>query len=89
MQTIPANKEIEKEKDVGVDDYGWPIGFFEETAGAFQGELLVREHQGEYEVRLELDDWINKIDVYYGVFSECRSTSQFNLRSKLIAAKNI
>jgi hypothetical protein len=56
MQTIPANKELEKEKDVGVDEYGWPIGFFEETAGAFQGELLVREHQGEYEVRLELDD---------------------------------
>ena len=75
--------------ETAVDEYGWPIGFFEETAGAFQGEPLVREHQGEYEVRLELDDWINKTDVYYGVFSECRSTSQFNLRSKLIAAKNI
>ncbi len=37
------------------DANGWPIGFFEETAGAWQGEPLVREAQGEYEQRLELE----------------------------------
>ena len=75
--------------ETAVDEYGWPIGFFEETAGAFQGEPLVREHQGEYEVRLELDDWINKTDVNYAVFSECGSSWQFNLRSKSLQKKQI
>ena len=27
---------------------GWPPGFFERTAGAWQGEPLTREPQGEY-----------------------------------------
>ncbi len=30
---------------------GWPPGFFEATAGAWQGEPLQREPQGEYEQR--------------------------------------
>ena len=29
----------------------WPLGFFERTAGVWQGEPLTREPQGEYEVR--------------------------------------
>ena len=29
----------------------WPPGLYEATAGAWQGEKLVREPQGEYEVR--------------------------------------
>jgi len=33
---------------------GWPPGFFEETAGAWQGEPLERPDQGEFEVREEL-----------------------------------
>ena len=37
------------------DANGWPIGFFEETAGAWEGEPLVLEAQGEYEQRLELE----------------------------------
>ena len=36
------------------EDLGWPPGFFEQTAGCWQGEPLVREPQGEYEVRDEL-----------------------------------
>ncbi len=36
------------------DANDWPIGFFEETAGAWAGEPLIREPQGEYEQRLEL-----------------------------------
>jgi hypothetical protein len=30
---------------------GWPPGFFERTAGAWQGEPLTREPQGEYQER--------------------------------------
>ena len=37
------------------DANGWPFGFFEATAGAWAGEPLVREPQGDYEQRLELD----------------------------------
>jgi hypothetical protein len=32
----------------------WPEGFFERTAGCFAETLLVRENQGEYEVREEI-----------------------------------
>ncbi len=34
---------------------GWPAGFFEETYGSFREQPPVREPQGEYEVRDELD----------------------------------
>ncbi len=33
------------------EELGWPPGFFEETAGAWQGEPLERGPQGEYEER--------------------------------------
>lgn len=36
------------------DELGWSPGFFESTAGKWQGSL-VRESQGEFEVREELD----------------------------------
>ncbi|NCO33496.1 MAG: hypothetical protein AUJ92_03730 [Armatimonadetes bacterium CG2_30_59_28] len=36
------------------NDTGWPPGFIERTAGVWAGEKLVREPQGEYEVREEL-----------------------------------
>lgn len=36
-----------------VDTNGWPIGFFERTFGSWVGDPLVREPQGEYEVREE------------------------------------
>ncbi len=35
---------------------GWPPGFFEQTAGQWTGEMLVREPQGEYEVRKSWND---------------------------------
>jgi hypothetical protein len=31
------------------EELGWPAGFFEQTAGAWAGEPLVRGDQGEYE----------------------------------------
>ena len=34
---------------------GWPPGFFEQTYGSFHDQPLVRESQGEYEIRDELD----------------------------------
>jgi hypothetical protein len=36
------------------DERGWPVGFFEETAGAWSGEPLDRGEQGTYERREEL-----------------------------------
>jgi len=38
-----------------LEELGWPKGFFEETAGAWAGEPLVREPQGVYEVRKPLE----------------------------------
>ena len=55
MQPTRPIIEDEAESNTGVDANGWSIGFFEATAGAFQGEPLVRALQGEYEERLELE----------------------------------
>jgi hypothetical protein len=33
------------------ESLGWSPGFFEETAGKWEGDPLVRPEQGEYEVR--------------------------------------
>jgi hypothetical protein len=32
---------------------GWPAGFFEQTYGSFSDQPLVREPQGDYEIREE------------------------------------
>ncbi len=37
------------------ESLGWPQGFFEQTYGRWQGQPLVREPQGDYEVRDELN----------------------------------
>ena len=37
------------------EELGWPEGFFEKTAGAWAGEPLVREPQGNYETRKLLE----------------------------------
>lgn len=36
------------------EDLGYPPGFFEEVAGSWEGEPLVRVEQGEYQIREEL-----------------------------------
>jgi len=33
------------------EELGWTPGFFERTAGAWEGEPLTRDEQGEYEQR--------------------------------------
>ena len=45
MQPVNATKQ---------EDLGWPPGFFERTFGCWRDEPLVREPQGEYETRDEL-----------------------------------
>ena len=52
---LPLDEPAANGKQEGVDVNGWPIGFFEETAGQWAGEPLARESQGEYEVREELE----------------------------------
>lgn len=60
MQPIQPNIKEQTKSDTDVDANGWPIGFFEETAGSIP-DFPEREHQGEYEERLELDDLVNGI----------------------------
>ena len=43
------------DQDRTATPHGWPVGLFECTAGAWQGEPLVREPQGDYPQRLELE----------------------------------
>jgi hypothetical protein len=45
-------EEADIDQKVATND-GWPAGLFERTAGAWQGEPLTREPQGDYEQRLE------------------------------------
>lgn len=39
------------QEDVSPATEKWPDGFYAATAGAWQGEPLLREEQGKYEVR--------------------------------------
>ena len=54
MQPTQPINEDESEPNTKVDANGWPIGFFEATAGSIP-DLPEREPQGEYEERLELE----------------------------------
>jgi len=36
------------------DASGWPSGFFEQTFGCLRDDPIIRESQGEYEIRVEL-----------------------------------
>jgi hypothetical protein len=36
------------------ENLGWPPGFFEQTYGSFRDQPVMREPQGEYEVREDL-----------------------------------
>lgn len=49
------------------DASGWPVGFFERTAGAWQGEPLEREPQGEYKEATDANGWpVGFIEQTYG-----------------------
>ena len=42
---------IEKEKAKTPEELGWTPGFFDKTFGAWEGELLTRGEQGEFQER--------------------------------------
>ena len=48
------DEETENGKAVKVDKNGYPIGFFEETAGSLADDPIERAPQGEYETREEI-----------------------------------
>jgi hypothetical protein len=56
---------VEPVKTLTEEELGWSPGFFEKTAGAWEGEPLIREPQGEREFSrvssLKLEDW--EIDI--------------------------
>ncbi len=45
------NRNFKVKLIVQPEDLGWTPGFFERTAGAWEGEPLTRGEQGEYEQR--------------------------------------
>ncbi len=51
---VPLNEKAENNEAVEVDKNGYPIGFFEETAGALADDPIERAPQGEIEMREEL-----------------------------------
>jgi hypothetical protein len=45
------NRNFKVKLIVQPEELGWTPGFFEKTAGAWEGEPLTRGEQGEYEQR--------------------------------------
>ena len=55
-QTIEVTvRLVEDANTEQTDANGWPIGFFEATAGCLADDPIERAPQGEYEQRLELE----------------------------------
>lgn len=52
LNVVPVENEVPTKTP---EELGWPEGFFEKTAGAWAGEPLMREPQGEYETRKPLE----------------------------------
>ena len=50
VKIILEAEEIDDELEESCDANGWPIGFFERTAGKWKGPLE-RGDQGEFEIR--------------------------------------
>lgn len=48
-------RPLEETDQQETDANGWPIGFFEATAGCLADDPIERAPQGEYEQRLELE----------------------------------
>jgi hypothetical protein len=51
---LPLDEESENGNAVEVDKNGYPIGFFEETAGSLADDPIERAPQGEFEMRGEI-----------------------------------
>lgn len=50
---LDENGNVKKD-DVERDEMGYPIGFFEATAGALADDPITRAPQGEFDVREEI-----------------------------------
>lgn len=51
---LPLDEKAENGDAVELDENGYPIGFFEETAGSLADDPIERAPQGEFEIREEL-----------------------------------
>lgn len=51
---LPLDEETTNGTAVETDANGYPIGFFEETAGSLADDPIERAPQGEYETREEI-----------------------------------
>ena len=51
----PITNKVDMNVAEETDAKDWPIGFFERTAGCCADNPLVREYEGDYEVRYELE----------------------------------
>ena len=51
LEVTVTLKAVPPKMEKTPEELGWPPGFFERTAGAWQGEPLTRGAQGEYEKR--------------------------------------
>jgi plasmid stability protein len=52
VRASSLNQSEEKAATTTPEELGWRTGFFEKTAGKWQGEPLTRGEQGEYDQRL-------------------------------------
>ncbi|QQS34549.1 MAG: hypothetical protein IPM50_07490 [Acidobacteriota bacterium] len=52
---LPLENGSSGKKDSTVDSFGYPVGFFEETAGSLANDPIERAPQGDLEVREELN----------------------------------
>ena len=51
---LPLDEKAENSDVVAVDKNGYPIGFFEETAGSLADDPIERAPQGDFESREEI-----------------------------------
>ncbi len=51
---LPLDEDAENGDEAEVDKNGYPIGFFEETAGSLADDPIERAAQGEFETRGEI-----------------------------------
>lgn len=51
---LPLDEKTGNSDAVETDENGYPIGFFEETAGSLEDDPIERAPQGEFEIREEL-----------------------------------
>jgi hypothetical protein len=54
QEEVAGSPDARTEKPTSPEELGWPPNFFAETFGSLRGMNLVREPEGDYEIR---DEW--------------------------------